>query len=454
MCRELDALRRSVTTYAALFDPLSLSASQAGNVVGVCAQMEASIASLKALAAARLAEGDSWRREGYRCAADQLAHVSGVSPSSAKRTLETGRRMAGQPEVARAALAGELSIEQAAAVSDGAAANPAAAGDLLDKARRSSLGELYEEVARVKAGVVDQEARRKAIHAKRHFRRWGDCDGAFQAHLYGNPEDGARLWQMLDPIRRRLIVARRGSTPNEPLDALDYDALMTLAALAAGQQAEIGVAELVELGLFPQLAASVPPGRSAVVGGDGAVVDPPAGEPAPTRRNKLAFSPARVMIRVELDTLLRGVPLDGELCEIVGYGPVAVSVIEELLANGNAFVVGVLTRAQQVQGVFHHGRHPNTYQSTALDFLHPTCAVAGCSARGGLQSDHREEWAKTHYTVFDLLDRLCPHHHRLKTYKNWALVEGTGKRDFVPPGDPRHPQHPPAPTGPPSTRGP
>jgi hypothetical protein len=28
--------------------------------------------------------------------------------------------------------------------------------------------------------------------------------------------------------------------------------------------------------------------------------------------------------------------------------------------------------------------------------------------------------------MFDLLDRLCPHHHRMKTHQGWALVETPG----------------------------
>jgi hypothetical protein len=147
------------------------------------------------------------------------------------------------------------------------------------------------------------------------------------------------------------------------------------------------------------------------------------------------------MIRVDLDAILRGVPLEGELCEIVGFGPIPVSVVEELLASGNAFLVGVLTRSQQIQGIYHHRRYPNAYQKSALDFLYPSCAAQGCPARAGLQSDHRRDWIKTKFTVFDLLDRLCPHHHRLKTNLGWGLVEGTGKRPFVPPDDPRHPRH-------------
>jgi hypothetical protein len=58
-----------------------------------------------------------------------------------------------------------------------------------------------------------------------------------------------------------------------------------------------------------------------------------------------------------------------------------------------------------------------------------------------VQIDHREPWADTHHTILGQLDPLCPHDHRLKTYEGWSLVEGTGKRAFVPPTDPRHPNN-------------
>jgi len=58
-----------------------------------------------------------------------------------------------------------------------------------------------------------------------------------------------------------------------------------------------------------------------------------------------------------------------------------------------------------------------------------------------LEVDHREDWSQTHMTLLELCDRYCRHHHDLKTRDNWALVEGTGKRAFVPPGDPRHPRN-------------
>jgi hypothetical protein len=146
------------------------------------------------------------------------------------------------------------------------------------------------------------------------------------------------------------------------------------------------------------------------------------------------------MIRIDFEALLRGVALDGELCEIAGYGPVPVTVVHDILASESPFLIGLMTKARDLSGVYHHGRHPNAHQRSALDFLYPTCAAQGCNARAGLQYDHRIDWSKTHYTIYDLLDRLCPHHHRLKTQRNWALVAGTGKRPFVPPDDPRHPR--------------
>jgi hypothetical protein len=421
------------------------------------------------LAAARSSEGNGWRLEGFRSPSDQLAHDAAMSPAAAKRALETGRRMADQPEVASAALAGELSLEQTAAVSDGVAADPAKAGELIDKAKRTSLPELNEEVAKIKAACTDQEDRWRAVHTKRSFRRWTDREGAFHAHVYGHPEDGARLWRMLDPIRRRLNILRRESgSLSDALDALDYDAVMTIATIAAGKDGELGLTDLLDLGLFPQLDASLlagrhnePAPRTAVPDADpgstvsparsttsGSVISPPSTNGRRTK--KLAGSPIRVMVRVDLDALLRGVAREGELCEIAGYGAVPVSVIEDLLATENPFIIGLLTRGQALTGVYHHGRHPNAHQRSALDFLYPTCAVEGCSSRAGLQYDHREDFAKTRITAFDLLDRLCGHHHRMKTHEGWALIEGRGKRAFVPPDDPRHPRlaHCRGPTGP------
>ena len=57
--------------------------------------------------------------------------------------------------------------------------------------------------------------------------------------------------------------------------------------------------------------------------------------------------------------------------------------------------------------------------------------------------NHDTGWAKTRTTRVDDSHRL--YDHDVKTHYGWALVEGTGKRPFVPPDDPRHPKNKPKP---------
>jgi hypothetical protein len=126
------------------------------------------------------------------------------------------------------------------------------------------------------------------------------------------------------------------------------------------------------------------------------------------------------------------------VCELAGFGPVAVSAVRDLLDTADPFLAAVVTKGKEVVGVAHLGRRPTAAQQTALEWLYPTCAVEGCSSVAWLENDHRIDWAKRRVTVLDLLDRLCSHHHDLKSLDRWGLVEGRGKRAFVPPDDPRH----------------
>ena len=116
------------------------------------------------------------------------------------------------------------------------------------------------------------------------------------------------------------------------------------------------------------------------------------------------------------------------------------SVVNEIVAHPDTLLAAVITRGQKVCGVAHLGRRPTAAQVSGLQWLYPTCAVEGCSAMAR-QWDHREDWAKTYRTPFDGLDGYCCHHHDKKTYEGWALVEGVGKRAFVPPSDVQHPKN-------------
>ena len=394
MCERLAALRAAMAGCAASFDASVLSAADARLARDHAAAIEAMAATVKALAAARVAEGGRWKRDGQRSAAHELAAATGTTVAEARDTLELGRRLVSQPEVSEAARRGELSAAQSRVIADAAGADPSSAGRLLARAQDGSLAELRDEAARAKAAAhPDLEARRKSIHARRGLRDWIDPEGTWHLAASGNPEDGAEIMAAIRPLADRIFQQARRDGRREPPAAYGFDALVELARSAA------------------------PDGRA---------------RPAPLK----------LLVRVDLEALLRGYPADGETCELAGYGPVAVSAIRDLMASRSTFLAAIVTRLKALVGVAHLGRRPTAHQQSALEWLYPSCAAEGCAAQGHLERDHRVDWARSHLTVLDLLDLLCPHHHRLKTTEGWALVPGTGKRPFVPPDDRRHPRHP------------
>jgi len=415
--------------YATRFDAASLSVADAARAVEEASAIEKMAATVKALAAARVARTDLWRRRGDRSAANELARRTGTSVGQAAQALETGKRLDALPETAAAARRGELSPQQAAAITDAAGADPLAEADLLDRAKHGSLQGLKDHCARTKAAAgPDPEARRRRIHDGRYLRTYNDAEGAWNLHMRDNPEVGAEIMAALAPIRDRLFARARAEERREPLEAYAADALAEMARGGNGPET-------------PSERDTTDPASTE------AGTEPAGTEPGPNKPTKRSGASTKILVRVDLEALLRGYPAQGELCELVGYGPVAVSAIHDMIRTGDPFLVAVATKGKEVVGVAHLGRRPTAYQQSALEWLYPTCAVEGCSALGRLQVDHRLDWARSHITVFDLLDRLCAHHHGLNTHEGWALVEGSGKRTFVAPDDPRHPGRANAPPG-------
>ena len=389
MCDQLGQLRDGMGRYAAGFDASLLSGDDAAVVVAEAAVIENLAATVKALAAARAAAGEGWKAAGDRSAAAHLARSTGTSVRAAGEVLEAARRLERLPALAAAARSGALSAAQVAAVADAAVVDPAAEAALVEKAASSSLAELREHCGRVKAAArPDAEARRKAIHDQRYLRAWTDAEGAWNLRVRDNPEVGAVVMAAVEAVRDRLFRRARAEGRHEPTEAHAADALVEL-----------------------------------VTGG---------GAKAGAR--------AKIIVRVDLPALLRGQVGPGEACEVAGFGPIAASAIRDLIDTGDPFLAAVVTKGTRVVGVAHLGRRANAHQQTALEWLYPTCAAEGCTSVAWLENDHRLDWAASHLTVLDLLDRLCSHHHDLKTIDNWGLVDGHGKRAFVPPEDPRHPR--------------
>ena len=393
MCEKLVELEAAMATFACAFDPALVSAAVAEGVMERAARIEHAAATVKALAAARMAETELWEVGGDRSPAHMLAKRTGQTVAEAARALEGARRLAEHPKTEAAARRGELSPAQAAAITDAAGVDPGAEEDLLALAQRASLGELRDEAARRKAAAEDQAERHRRICAERHLRSWTGPDGAWRLAAAGPPEAGARFMAALGPLVDAAFKAARAQGRAEPTEAYGFDALMAL--------------------------------------GEGGEATAPR-----TRRG----GGTKVVVRGDFEALLRGQPVTGEVCEIAGYGPVPVSVVGDLLAQGDTFLAAVITRGRAVTGVAHLGRRPTAAQETGLQWLYPTCAVEGCGAFAR-EWDHRQDWAATHRTSFEGMDGYCHHHHAKKTYDGWALVDGVGKRAFVAPGDPRHPRH-------------
>jgi hypothetical protein len=396
MCDRLSELRWAMEYYALDFDPNVCSVSEAEAVLRHATVIKNMANTVAVLAAGRVAESNVWKRAGARSAAHDLAKKTGTGVGTAAGSLDTARRLRKLPKTAEAARRGELSEQQASLIADAADIAPRAEDKLLEKAKSGSLPELRDECAKAKAAAnPNLDERRRKIHDQRFLREHTDTDGAWNLRARDNPEVGAAVMAALAPIVDQLFAKARAEGRRERPEAYAMDALAEMAQRASGGGA-----------------------------------DP-----------KRSYSDTKVLARIDFDTLLRGYPIDGETCELVGYGPVAVSAIKDLIDSGNPFLVAIATRGIDVVGVAHTGRKFTAAQVSALQWRDPTCAAEGCNASKRLEMDHRHDWADTKVSLYEWADRLCCHDHDKKTRLGWALVEGSGKRAFVPPDDSRHPKN-------------
>jgi hypothetical protein len=390
MGESLAEVRSAVEAFTSRFDARLLSAADASRLLRDATAICNMVSTVAALAASREAECGKWRREGARSPAEYVAKQTGVTVGAAADALRAAEQLESLPAVAEAARRGSLSPQQVAAVTSAAVVAPAEQNRLVADAGRLSLKELVSECGATRAAHTDAEALRAKHQRERSLHTWTDAEGLGHLRAQGPAERIAAIATRITAERDRIFEAARKDGRCEPPDAYGFDALE---AICLGEAA------------------------------------------AATVKHK-------VIVRVDLDTLLRGQPSEGETCDVAGT-PVAVSVVEDILASGSAFLSAVLTKGETITGVLHLGRAPTAKQQTGLEWLYPTCAAEGCSQSARLQRDHREDWARTKVTLFDLLDLLCPLHHGLKTTKGYGLVKGRGKRAFVAPTDVRHPQHSP-----------
>jgi hypothetical protein len=377
------ALEDRLRVACSALDPDAVPLPDAVGIFGALDRIARLAAGAKLRLLRRVDEANVAGSGGDRSTAEWVARATGVAAGAARDALETSRRLGNQPAVDAAVSSGELSEDQVRLVTDAAAVDPHAETALVDAARRCGMRELRQLCAETKANVhEDALARREAIRRNRCLRTYRDLDGAWNLHVRHLPEVGAEIEALLAPFTHHRFEAARQSDERERREAYAADALLDMA-------------------------------RSSGAAPKGA-----------------CRAETKVLVHVDIDTLVRGSTLPGSVCRVEGVGPVDVEWVRAIY--GEAFAAAVLEDAVGVRSVVHLGRQVTAHQRTALEARGYRCEVPGCGATYGLQIDHVDDWAVTRRTVLDDLAWLCVHHHRLKTRRQFDLSGPPGNRTWTP----------------------
>ncbi|MCU1351313.1 MAG: protein of unknown function endonuclease [Acidimicrobiales bacterium] len=399
----------------AAIDPGALSAADAKALVELFGEVERLAVAGRTLAVKRVTESSLWRAQGDRSPERWLARATGSTLGDAAGVVATAKSIERMPATEAALRAGRLSAPQAREITEATAVAPDAEASLLRTCAREGLMGLRTEARRVRIAATDSTGRAEAIRQARYLVHSSDAEGAFRLELRGPMSDGLALVSALRPYQEAAYATARRAGRHEPAAAHAFDALITLATTttAAG-------------------AADTAPSADTE-----ATEDAGAG---PARRRPKG-SAAKVIVRIDHTALTRGHAEPGETCDIAGIGPIAVSTVRDIITNDDPFLTAIITKGTDVTTVTHLGRQPTAHQRTALEWRDPMCTNIACTNTLALEIDHRTQWATTHHTRTDDLDRLCPTCHRQKTHHGWHLDPGTGRRPLRPPNT-NHPHQP------------
>lgn len=353
-------------------DPDVLDPRAAVTLMSLLARGEKLCAAGKSLAASQVAASGTWRRSGDRTAAHFVARTTGDLVGETVVAIETAMRIKDLPATDKAYRSGELTQDQAAEIASAAALAPQAEESLLDVAQSEGTARLRQVSAQVKAAACKDEAERaERLHRQRSVRTWTESDGAIRLDARLTPEAGAQVKSVLDVLREERFLEARRQGRRESYEALQADALEEMAIRAGSDKGES-------------------------VG-----------------------SKATVMVRVDFDALKRGYTKNGEVCEIPGVGPISVAAARTYLGEG--FYKLLVTKGKEVLTVTSLSRYIPSSLGTVLIERDPECVVEGCHETKRLEIDHVIDYTPDGPTCLDNLVRLCSHHHRLKTHKNYQL---------------------------------
>jgi 5-methylcytosine-specific restriction endonuclease McrA len=356
----------------AAFDPNLLTGSDCARVAEELAVTEKACSSVRLLTAARAVSAGAHRSAGFKDGAGWLARQSGVSAQQAKRDLQTADQLEGCPETRDALLSGQISMAQAAEITQAEADTPGVEHSLLPVARTGDLSKLRDQARQerqARTPVDDLHARQRRA---RFFRHWRDRLGmvCFSGQL--TPEIGVPFIHRLERAAERARRAARSASPEGPPEKWEAHAADAFAEVCAGS----------------------------------------AGSKRSDR--------TELVIVCDLFAWRRGHTHPGEICQIIDGGPIPVDVAKELTRD--AFLKAALHDGVAIHTVKHFGRYYPVELCTALD-LGPVPEFTGrqcaeCGARWGLQYDHIDPVGHQGPTTYDNIQALCWTDHDAKTKRD------------------------------------
>jgi 5-methylcytosine-specific restriction endonuclease McrA len=137
-----------------------------------------------------------------------------------------------------------------------------------------------------------------------------------------------------------------------------------------------------------------------------------------------------MVIVADRAALERGHADEGEVCHIIGGGPIPVR--QALRLATDAFIKAVIHDGVQVETIKHYGRHINAELRTVLgigdppSFAGPVCV--DCGAHFRLEIDHVDPVANGGPTCATNLEPRCPPCHAAKTERD-RLAGLLGKKE-------------------------
>jgi hypothetical protein len=321
------------------------------------------------LASARAVACGAHKELGFNDGAAWMARQVGGTTGQARQALETAAGLADCAGTRLALLGGELSLGQAAEITRAEPDTPGAEAELLEVARNSDLGQLRDKAREHRQANTDVNELHRQQQQARHFRPWRDSLGMVRFTGALPPETGVPFINRLELAaqRARRAVQQGGGEP-ERFEAYAADAL---AAMATGE--------------------------------------------GPARSPR-----ADLVIVCDLFAWRRGHTHPGEVCQVIGGGPVPVEFAHEL--GKDAFLKAVLHDGVALHTIKHFGRHFPAELRTALD-LGPVPAFTGaqcgdCGSRFGLEYDHVNPVANNGETSFSNVQALCWQDHQAKTERD------------------------------------